>query len=302
MTLLSILVVFALLQYWGSGGPIQHDSWFNLIVKKLLAKSSIKNNAIWLLPILVVILPAVLLQLILIEVEGSIFGITELVITCAILLYSLGRNKFNQMIEAYLESWNSNDLQGAYVRAQEFSCLIPLPEKQSEADNVAELHKHAFTAVVYQGFERWFVVIFWFLLLGPSGALAYRLGFLYSRNISTDEASIAQPFQYVMHWVEWFPAQFLGLSFALAGNFASCFGLWRSRLTITSGTVCDMLVSYALAALGVNVKLACQGESLNSDRVKLISDGNEQIVSLQELLHRCAVLWVIALSAFILFV
>ena len=59
---------------------------------------------------------------------------------------------------------------------------------------------------------------------------------------------------------------------------------------------------YALAALGVDEKLACQGECLDAERAKSISDGSEQIVSLQELLHRCVVLWVIALSVFILFV
>ena len=302
MKLLTILIVFALHQYWGSGSPIQRDSWFSSIVKKLLGKSSIKNLAVWLLPLLVVILPAVLLYLALQEIEGRAYGIAELVITCTILLYSLGRNEFNQLIETYLRSWNDNDLQGAYVSVQKFSCLNPLSEEQVEAGGLAELHKHAFTAIVYQGFERWFVVIFWFLLLGPSGALAYRLGFLYSRNISTDEASVAKPFQRVMHWIEWLPAQLLGLSFALAGNFASCFGLWRKRLTTTSDSVCEMLMNYALAALGVNEKLACQGECLDIDRAKLMSDGNEQIVSLQALLRRCVVLWVIALSVFILFV
>jgi AmpE protein len=302
MKLLSILIVFALFQYWGSGGPIQRDLWFNSIIKKLLALAPIKKMAVWLLPLLVVILPAVLLQLVLLGIEGRAFGIAEMVITCAILLYSVGRNKFNQLIKTYLRSWNNDELQGAYVNAKEFSCLMPLSEEQVEAGNLAELHKHAFTAVVYQGFERWFVVIFWFLLLGPSGALAYRLSFLYSRHPLTSEASIAKQFQRLMHCVEWLPAQLLGLSFALAGNFGSCFALWRKRMTTTSDSVCEMLMHYSLAALGVNEKLACQGECLDADRAKSISDGNQQIVSLQELLHRCVVLWVIALSVFILLV
>jgi AmpE protein len=302
MKLLSILIVFALLQYWGSGGPIQRDSWFDSTIKKLLAKYSIKTFTVWLLPLLVVILPTALLQLVLWQIGGIAFGFVELVITCSILLYSLGRNEFNQLVETYLRSWNNNDLQGAYIHAQEFSCLKPLCEYQIEQEDLSELHKHAFTAIVYQGFERWFVVIFWFLLLGPSGALAYRLGFLYSRHPSTDEASIAKPFQRLMHWVEWLPAQLLGLSFALAGNFGSCFKLWRKRLLTTSDSVCEMLMHYSLAALDVNEKLACQGECLDADRAKSIGDGNEQIVSLQELLHRCLVLWVIALSVFILLV
>ncbi|MFT4998119.1 MAG: hypothetical protein ACI8RO_001472, partial [Flavobacteriales bacterium] len=50
MKLFSILIVFALLQYWGSGGPIQQDSWFNSIIKKLLANPAAKNAAVWLLP------------------------------------------------------------------------------------------------------------------------------------------------------------------------------------------------------------------------------------------------------------
>ena len=88
-------------------------------------------------------------------------------------------------------------------------------EYQIEQEDLSELHKYVFTAIVYLGFERWFVVIFWYLFLGPSGALAYRLDFLYSRHPCTDEASIAKQFQRLMHWVEWLPAQLLGLSFAL---------------------------------------------------------------------------------------
>jgi AmpE protein len=302
MKLFSILIVFALLQYWGSGGPIQQDSWFNSIIKKLLANPAAKNAAVWLLPLLVVLLPAALVQLVLWQVDGVAFSIAELGITCIVLLYSLGRNEFNQLVETYLRSWNSDDMEGAYCHAQDFSCLKPLGNGEIEVGNLAELHKHAFTAIVYQGFERWFVVIFWFLLLGPSGALAYRLGFLYSRHSLTNEASIVKPIQALMHWVEWLPAQLLGLSFALAGNFGSCFVLWRKRMTITSDSVCEMLMNYAIAALGVNEELACQGECLAADRAKSISDGNQQIVGLQQLLHRCVVLWVIGLSVFILFV
>ncbi|MFT6311437.1 MAG: AmpE protein [Porticoccus sp.] len=302
MKLFSILIVFALLQYWGSGGPVQQDSWFNSIIKKLLANAAAKKVAVWLLPLLVILLPAGLLQLVLWKVDGVAFGIAELVITCTVLLYSLGRNEFNQLVETYLRSWNSDDIQGAYSHAQDFSCLKPLGSEQIEAGNLAELHKHAFTAIVYQGFERWFVVIFWFLLLGPSGALAYRLGFLYSRHSLTNEASVVKPIQALMHWVEWLPAQLLGLSFALAGNFGSCFALWRKRMTITSDSVCEMLMNYAIAALGVNEELACQAECLAADQAKSINDGNQQIVGLQQLLHRCVVLWVIALSVFILFV
>ena len=81
MKLLSILIVFALLQYWGSGGPIQRDSWFDSTIKKLLAKYSIKTFTVWLLPLLVVILQVALLQLVLWQIGGIAFGFVELLIT-----------------------------------------------------------------------------------------------------------------------------------------------------------------------------------------------------------------------------
>jgi membrane protein required for beta-lactamase induction len=88
-----------------------------------LAKYSIKTFTVWLLPLLVVILQVALLQLVLWQIGGIAFGFVELLITLSILLYSLGRNEFDQSVGTYLRSWNNDDLQGAYIYAQVFSCL-----------------------------------------------------------------------------------------------------------------------------------------------------------------------------------
>ena len=77
--------------------------------------------------------------------------------------------------------------------------------------------------------RRWFGVLFWFLLLGPFGALLYRLLVL---SVAGDAAR-ALPQRTVggartlLAVLEWPVAQLMTLALALVGNFDSVLGAWR---------------------------------------------------------------------------
>jgi AmpE protein len=72
-------------------------------------------------------------------------------------------------------------------------------------------------------------VLFWFLLLGPVGALAYRLLTLLAvgpmRSLASVEAVVGA--RVVLAWLEWPVAQLMSLSMALVGNFDTAYKAWR---------------------------------------------------------------------------
>ena len=83
-------------------------------------------------------------------------------------------------------------------------------------------------AVFRSALRRWFAVLFWFLLLGPFGALLYRLSALAVdeavADLPPDTASGARAWLAVL---EWPVAQLVTLALALVGNFDSVVGAWR---------------------------------------------------------------------------
>jgi AmpE protein len=77
--------------------------------------------------------------------------------------------------------------------------------------------------------RRWFAVLFWFLLLGPVGAVAYRLLALLAvgpmRSLATLDGAVGA--RVVLGWLEWPVAQLMSLSMALVGNFDTAYKAWR---------------------------------------------------------------------------
>lgn len=96
-------------------------------------------------------------------------------------------------------------------------------------------------ATVLNALRRWFAVLFWFLLLGPAGALGYRLLALMAESpmrarVPVEPLALAQR---LLGWIEWPVAQLMAFSMALVGNFDTAWKAWRrahgERLTGNTG-------------------------------------------------------------------
>lgn len=84
-------------------------------------------------------------------------------------------------------------------------------------------------AVFRSALRRWFGVLFWFLLLGPVGALGYRLIALAaegeaSRELPGENRAGARA---ALAALDWPVAQLMTLALALVGNFDTVLGAWR---------------------------------------------------------------------------
>lgn len=79
--------------------------------------------------------------------------------------------------------------------------------------------------VMHAALERWFGVIFWFVLLGVAGALLYRLSAALGRH-DGDEALQAERDR-VRAVLDWPAAQLMTLSLALTNDFERVVAAWR---------------------------------------------------------------------------
>lgn len=227
MTFLSLVIVLALVQWWGSGGPLQWDGWFYRWADKLAA---LLQNRLppWLLALLILLIPVLILAAIvalIVYVDASLW---LLLINIPVLLYSLGRGRFTNAVEDYLAAAQMDDSVKA-VHILDTHNLDPNLRSSERDEDWTALHREAFRVFCYRGFERMFAVLFWFMVLGAPGALAYRLLVLYWTRLLENNDSFAPALTRWVTWVEWPAARLMGITWALVGNFEFCMRQWRDQ-------------------------------------------------------------------------
>lgn len=301
MTFLSIVIVLLFLQLWGSGEPLQKDTWFWRWVDKLNTLDAIKQIPVG-VTLFAVGIPVLGVLIISVLCADLWYGTLALLINVPVLLFTLGRGDFSQHVAAYLNAWRRGDLEAAYFEAAYFRGEC----HPSEAQSWQQLHYEVFRGVAYRGFERLFAPLFWFFVLGPAGALGYRLLYLirdhqceldYSEHGLTQEASHAlNNVDSVIYLLEWLPVRILSFSMSLAGNFTGSFQWWQEYLLDCNFSTDKILEKSAAAAIGVKGGLIDESEDLR----RQLTECAWEIESLVSLLSRCLVVWIVAFALIIL--
>ena len=89
-------------------------------------------------------------------------------------------------------------------------------------------------AIFVQATNRFFGVVFWFVVLGPVGAWLFRVSDLLRRRAATravndpEPDTLALPAIEVVHGIlDWVPARLAVIGYALSGNFDEALNCWR---------------------------------------------------------------------------
>lgn len=245
MELLTILLSLAFVHLWDGRNPVQRDDWYRRWLAALERQDWLANN-----PVATLVVAIATPTLVAILVLSILLSISEWLLLPAgvlVLLYSLGRGAFDEPLEFYTSAHVCNNWNLGVQQAAELGVEV----SELTADDWARLHELVFRAAVYRGFERFFAVIFWFLLLGPAGALVYRLSWLYRSG-----AKVTGKVECWLWLLEWPAARVLGVSFAVTGNFVGCFQRWRDCFLCRRRSATEVLVQSAGGALSVDESAA----------------------------------------------
>lgn len=74
-----------------------------------------------------------------------------------------------------------------------------------------------------------FGVLFWFVLLGPAGAVLFRLSSIVSLRWREASPRFAGQVARIFHVINWLPLRLTALTYAVAGNFEDAFYCWRTQ-------------------------------------------------------------------------
>ena len=231
----------------------------------------------WLGLALVVLVPVLVLGLLLLALKPLAYGWLSLPLHVLVLLYSLDRGQGKREFGAFRDAWRRGDEEAAALVAER-------DLKLSAADAPSLLHAVE-AQLLWRSHQGFFAVIFWYVLLGPVAALAYRLLAL-TLDHARDQAMREQAEQ-LRHAFDWLPVRVLLASFGLVGNFVAV-----NRALLDDLLHWDIPASRLLAEVGPVA--ADLGESVEGEA------GIARLDSLAALLVRTRMLWYAAIALWIL--
>lgn len=143
--------------------------------------------------------------------QDRAYGLFTLIAHVALLLLCVGRHDpLGRVNHQFAQLWGSGEQRAAAELARRhLNVTVKEPGLL-----LARVRGH----MVATTLTDYVVPAFWYLLLGPLGAVAYRLLYL-ARDYR--DAAPKQPAGLLAHAFEWIPARLLALGFALVGHFDS---------------------------------------------------------------------------------
>lgn len=149
-----------------------------------------------------------------------------------------------------------------------------------------------------QSLIRLFGVVFWFLVLGPAGAVLYLLTRL-ARDRWQGEPAFARCARRVAYWLDWLPARLVAFSFAIVGNFQDAQSCWRTQAAAWGEESDGAVLAAGAGALGLRLGGAARlpgGElprpPLGPDEPQGMVPGPDSLDAVVALVWRAALLWV----------
>jgi len=182
------------------------DNYSRWLLKTLpgLSSQHLSSILILLLPIMSVVL---MLQ---IWLDGRLFGFLELLFGMIIFAFCLGPKDLNRQINRYLQAREDGNEEAAHSEAAAIMQTDPPTDPDQQVVEVMR-------SIFHESNDRVFAVIFWFVLLGPFGAILFRLTSHTMRSTANATlANAARQFQAVLAWA---PAHMVAMGYALTGNY-----------------------------------------------------------------------------------
>ena len=253
-------------------------------------------------PLIPVVLLAVVLVLPVFAViwglGGTLAGFAYLLLAIVVLFFSLGPRDIGEEVGEYckaLEAENDEEIQHAAKAIVEDE----VPEDPRARITCVE------ESVCVQANNRLFAVIFWFVVLGPLAAWAYRVTDLIRRRAvfttsrsedGDDNTQLLRDAAVMLHgWLAWIPARLTAVGYATAGHFDEAIAAMRApteeRDATTSEHSENLLARVGVAALALQDR---PDESITERGVRGANAANR-------LVFRLLLIWAVIISAMTLY-
>jgi AmpE protein len=281
--LVAALIVLLVLMLWpGNIAGLRRFGWYRAWLDALDFTEGGGRVA------LALVLPVVACALIAHFIQHWIYAVAALAFAVLILFYTFGPRELESDFEAVLKE------DDPAARAAAAENLRSLPDGAPRAFTAAELVEAAVTASL----RRRFGVLFWFFLLGPAGALAYRLAWVTANSdaerVDPRTRHAARRFALALDWI---PAHLMVLAMALVSDFDAVIGTWRAWHAQPGRSAWDLDPDFlaSVARSGVDADIRA-GDGANMSTL----DPIEELADARRLMFRVLIVWLAVVALIVL--
>ncbi len=165
-----------------------------------------------LFPLVIIIIYALITYV----MDNYLHGLFSFILDLVILVYCLKPSEFNRKVEEFKFSLGNQE---GKKDSERFNYIL------SNHDNNKDLIGNIF----YSSTRNIFTVLFCFLLLGPSGSLAFIIldNYIYNKEIKVDQKS-KKYLKNIISIIEYIPVRLCSFAFAVVANYELCSKAWKS--------------------------------------------------------------------------
>jgi AmpE protein len=224
--------------------------------------------------------------------DKPLLGFAGLLFAIAVLFYAWGPRDLDIDVEAIVSASDPTSRREAAARL-----ALPGAAPTLDAPSLVE-------AVFRNAQRRWFGVLFWFLLVGPVGALLYRLTALACEDDAADlPIETRGGARTLMSILDWPVAQLMTLALALAGDFDTVFSAWKDN----GGATLQFDAGFLAAAGRASVRTELADEAMDYADHGVVAPGvlvaaMGELAELRDamsLVWRILLLWLAVLALFV---
>jgi AmpE protein len=257
---IALLVAFGVERLMSAQLHVREPGWLLAYVRAALRLVGRESGAIQrVLAIVFALLPGVAVAILgtgATVFEQWVHDVLSIALAAAVLFFSFGPRDLRQEVTEYRAAAGRGDAVAADRLAAEILEHDACQRRGAALESVAE-------AVFVQANNRLFGVLFWFAILGPLGALTFRVTDLMRReailraeraDAPAIAAEVSELCQGVHGVIAFLPARMLALTYGVAGSFQESYSGWRSYVATGSDLFFDandqLLVHAGRGALG----------------------------------------------------
>lgn len=214
MTLISVLVALGLDRMLLAHRDSPVSGWYgralDLVAARLPSEWQGSVSAL-----LVIAPPVIAIALIQWLLWGWLYGLAGLAFGIVVLLFALGPLDIVDLVDDYIDACAVDDRERAIWNYERVTGEPPPPDPNDEGRRMVE-------AVLYQGHDNLLATVFWFCLLGPVGAVLYRMiaeGALRPSPALVSRPALQRSFRHLLGLLGWIPARLIAFGYAMTGSF-----------------------------------------------------------------------------------
>ena len=228
MTLIAVLLVIATERFWH---PLSSNHIFAPL--RRWRDTLLRRRQTWLdgsTGVLLTVLPPVIItgmtQYALAAAEGWM-SLLALFFSVIVLISCVGDQRFGGHVKHYMDAVSAGDLTAASIYYDGIS------SRGFTGESLRELNRAFIGLMLLRMNERVLALLFWFVVLGPLGAVLYRsVAQLHGSSLTEgSDAMSAERFQNAVYRfkgiLDWCPARLTALTYAVIGSFVDAIHLWR---------------------------------------------------------------------------